>query len=467
MKRRGIRATIRTYGVLLQGYTQIEDWASHPAQLKNVDSIWDQLLQFTKASGEEEELNTIPFNSLIKIYGRAEEYQKMYDVYHTLDKKGRLAPDIYTFTILLNAIANRTKLGLKGEPQEFLPLVRETWSTIDDDESANDPTAVAYRNASDARLIWRDLLRTCGAPDSYAIRAMLVLLAKGRPNDQNLALDICYEFLGLAPPGERAKRTSIPIHKQTLNLILSICNNSDRFHHTLDYVRQLISDSKRMESLTTEHMNLALKARAALVSSDHHRDHALKALETLKWMLRMSVIPRSDVDEGGLGPQIRPSCETYDLVALTCFYAKDWSTLSQTFEILFGFKVQEAANMASSSFIRLRSELSGSFVACLLHTAVESEYRHGNTLAVLSVMRRLQTPLSQLLSHPSSKGRQKSETGLHAARLASAISAAAPFIKELAATKGLDPKGDHLFWINKALEYERSELRSLGRVRPS
>lgn len=216
MKRRGIRPHIRTFGALLQGYTQIEEWSRHTVQLKNVHSIWDQLSGFAKNAEENEEVNLIPFNLLIKIYGKAGEYQKMYDVYNFLGEEGPLAPDIYTFTILLNAIAYRTKLDLEGMPETI------------------DSTAVAHRNAADARLIWRDLLRTCGTPDLPAIRAVLIPLAKGRSGDQALALDICQEFLGLGSPDRKTeRRPPIPIDQKTHRLISSLCNGSDLLRQAL------------------------------------------------------------------------------------------------------------------------------------------------------------------------------------------------------------------------------------------
>ncbi|GJJ15628.1 hypothetical protein Clacol_009906 [Clathrus columnatus] len=456
MKRRGVRPSIRTFGVLLQGYNQIEDWRNHSVQLKNVHSICDQLLRFVKEEGQDEEVNIIPFNSLIKIYGKTGQYQKMYDIYNELDKKGPLAPDIYTFTILLNAIANRKKLD--PEPYGYFEDTSiasfDQWSDAsenpqkDETTNPNDPTAVAYKNASDARLIWKELLEVCRTPDSYAIRAIIVILAKGRPSDQNLALNICREFLGLAPPGEKAKESLIPIHAQVLNVLLSMCNNSCRHRHTLQYVEQLLGP-RRVEVLATEHMNLALEARAVLASTEHTR--ASEALETLKWMIRMAVIPRSRVSEGGLGPQIKPSGDTYDLVALTCFYAKDWSSLLETFAIMIGCKIENFSNHSSISSIHPHSEPSGSFIACMLRTVLECGNR-SDALAVIDVMQYFRMRLIQLFSL-SNLTEKSPKDYIQANRLVGAIAATVPLIKGYAVQSRPELEASCSFWINQASKY--------------
>lgn len=328
MKRRGIKPTSRTFSTLLKGYAQIEDWEKYPLQLGNVCNIYTQVMQYhatvDETGGPREELSNIPYNLLINIFGKAQSFQRMFDVFNAMPAKGPLAPDMRTFTFLITAIGKRQISAISKTPTEG------------EEEETPLPTAneLAYKNASDARLIWRQLLRVSPNPDSHAIRAIFKPLSRGRPSDQNFAFDIAHEYLGLSRPGEQSVTAKLQLHPQTLESLLIVSNIAKRYRYTLNYIQQVI-DSGCHSLLTRRHMDYALQAHAALACMDP--GEAGQALETLQWMLRMQALPQAPGLDGGVGPQIRPATTTYDTVALACWNGGDWSSACHTFELMTGY----------------------------------------------------------------------------------------------------------------------------------
>ncbi|KAF8579153.1 hypothetical protein K439DRAFT_416932 [Ramaria rubella] len=381
MKRRGILPSWRTYGTLLKGYSQIDDWEKHPVQLDNVCSLYDQLKQYhTEHSSE---YSNIPYNLLIEIFGKAQRFQRMYDVFNDMSSPEKPSPDIHTFTVLLIAIANRKLSSLVPTPPQDGLI-----DTLEDDEPAP-PTLneLAHKNASDAKLIWRQLLRVCGEPDSHAIRAVLKPLARGRPSDQNFALDIVHEYLGLSRPGEQALPAKLELHPHTLESLLHACNYSRRYRFTLHYVQQVI-DSGRALVLAREHMDLALEAHAALAPVDSGESD--QALEMLQWMLRMHALPPAPELQGGIGPQIKPTASSYDLVALACWYSGDWRNICRTFDLMTGYasdqfrgEIQEAPKPQHLRGHILRP--SSGFMSSFIRTAAKT-YSLDNVRLTLNIL---------------------------------------------------------------------------------
>ncbi|KAF8530233.1 hypothetical protein BU17DRAFT_36176, partial [Hysterangium stoloniferum] len=367
MKRRGNRPTLRTYGTLFKGYTQIDNWDGFSLQLDNVSSLYDQLMRHTENIKESreptEDLSNIPFNLLIEIFGKAQDFQRMYDVFNAMESKGPLAPDLFTFTALINAIGGRTLIRLSKTNDE----IEDARPVVADHKASPSPTELAYKNAADAKLIWKQLIRTCGAPDAHALRAVFVPLSRGRPSDQNFILDIAQEYLGLSRPGERSLPSKMPLHPQTLNILLSTCNRASRYRFTIHYIEQII-DTRRASMLATEHMDLVMAAHAALASSDSGESE--QALDMLEWMLRMSALPVAHIPESGLGPKIRPEQTTYDLVALACHYGGDWKSICRTFELMTGRSQEEFRTLGPDRLPEdSRMKPSGSFMACFIRTA--------------------------------------------------------------------------------------------------
>lgn len=317
---------MRTFSTLLKGYARIDEWEKFHLQLNNVWSVYEQLQKY-----DGPDLSNIPYNLLIVIFGKAQRFQRMFDVFNSMPSKGPLAPDIQTFSVLITAIGNRQLSAFSNTP-------------TDDEDGQAAPhapltaTELAYKNASDAKLIWRQLLRVCQTPDSHAIRAIFKPLSRGRPSDQKFALDIAHEYLGLSQPGEQSIPAKLSLHEQTLEAVLVTSNLARRYRSTLHYVQQVI-DSDQFTLLTRKHMYYAIHAHAALASLDPAE--AGQALETLQWMLRMQALPPIPGPDGGIGSQIRPTSSTYDVVALACWNGGDWPSACRAFELMTGFPVDQ------------------------------------------------------------------------------------------------------------------------------
>ncbi|KIJ51171.1 hypothetical protein M422DRAFT_203188, partial [Sphaerobolus stellatus SS14] len=407
MKRRGIKPTSRTFGTLLKGYTQIEDWSPYTTQLENVCSLYDQVLRYhtsiKRDSQLRNDLSNIPYNLLIEIFGKAQDYRRMFDVSNSMDTTGPASPDIYTYTCLLNAIANRKTIQPSLESD---PLEEESGEVAV--VAPPSPIEVAYKNADEAKIIWHQLLRICGSPDLHAIRAAILPLSRGRPSDQQLALDIVHEYLGLSRPGEKAIPSKLPLHAHVLSIILSICNRTSRYRYTIHYVEQVM-DSDRRKTLAREHMELVLEAHAGLAALDP--GEAEQAVETLQWMLRESALPQGRFEESGLGPQIKPTSSTFDLVALACFYGGDWKSMCRTFELMTGLESDNfrgELKRPRPDFQGQRMIPSGSFMACFLRLAAKSK-DVDNIKQALNVFKFYDSTLGDLLDSRVDQDKMKTE----------------------------------------------------------
>ena len=98
------------------------------------------------------------------------EYNVMFDVLNALDEEGPFSPTEFIYTRFFNAITYRPQL------------------------TPGDKEKVAYRNASDAKLVWKDLTkRAVKDPKLMSnrnIQYFLKAVMEGRPVDQ------LYEALG-------------------------------------------------------------------------------------------------------------------------------------------------------------------------------------------------------------------------------------------------------------------------------
>lgn len=447
MKRRGIKPTSRTYSTLLKGYSEIEDWSNLHLQMQNVYSIYDQVqAYFENLKGRRdqaaEELNNIPYNLLIEIFGKAQEYRRMFDVYNSMDTKGPLAPNIITFTTLLNAISRRRTLKLS--PQ---------------DDSAEDgsPLEVAYKNAADARVIWQQVLKLPDGPDSQCIRSVLVPLSNGRPTDQNLALDIVHEYLGFSRPGEARAPQKVKLHPQILALAMSIANKTAQYRATIYYLEQIL-DSKHRKVLAREHMELVIESHAALASSDS--GEAGQALEILEWMLRESALPQSHAEESGLGNQVKPALRTFDLVALACFYGGDWKSICRTFELFSGQEVDSfRGDVRGKPRLVVRDTQawpSGRFMACFLRTASKTGDLENIRLA-LNVYQFYELVLASILDPDKYSGDSLEDVSAqrrrtHAESLANGFISVIPHALE--SEKDKASKSRWSAWLEKAKKFK-------------
>jgi hypothetical protein len=314
MKRRGFRPTTRTFQTLFKGLSRIQNWATHSKQLIKVYSLYGDFQKhienLKRHEPDSDELSTRPLQSYIKILSDAGEYQKIFDVYFTLGQSGPLAPDQYFFTAMLQALAER--------PQ-------------------SSRSEVGTQTASDAKLVWRDMLKASQRPpgfplDSHVIGMAIKALSRGRSTDQDFALEIVRNYIGLAEPGETAKPALVPLATHTLDSALSLCNIMQKYTLCIHFAQQIMY-SPNVSILDRHHMEHVLRAYGSLASHNSSVE-SRQALQTLRWMLKEEL-------SGRIGPQIRPAANTYNLVLMVCCRSSDWPSATKTFELMTGYHTRD------------------------------------------------------------------------------------------------------------------------------
>ncbi|KDQ64497.1 hypothetical protein JAAARDRAFT_118172 [Jaapia argillacea MUCL 33604] len=358
MKRRGLKPTTRTYQTLFSGLSRIEHWPTHTKQLSNAHSLYSYYQAHVQAIKESDpyspDLNVLPVASYLRLLGDAEEYQKMFDVYFAMDQDGPLAPNHIVYTAMLNALSWRRT----GQTAEGM--------------------SIQAQNASDAKLLWRRMLKASekkdgGFPiDSFVVAPMLRILARGRPTDQTLAFEIIRDFLGLSKPGETPLPPRFPLSPQTLEPVLELCNNQQKHRLCLHFAQQVIDrplKNGEESIIDRSHMEQVLKAYAAL-SVMGATTESTEAYETLEWMLKQEVLGRN-------GPKIRPTASTYNLVLMACWPGGDWTHARKVFELMTGYRMHDFSDGADrSKEIKVDGRSKGRIIipdaetmSCLVRTA--------------------------------------------------------------------------------------------------
>ncbi|THH02432.1 hypothetical protein EW026_g427 [Hermanssonia centrifuga] len=317
MKRRGLKPNLRTFVTILTGYSRIDDWDTHTKQLANVHTLFDNYKQFVEAVREQDsrspDISRVPYILYIKILGDATLYQKMFDVFYAMDQEGPLSPDHFIYATLLHAIADRRVLS----------------------EGSQEPVSV--QNASDAKLVWKQMVKASeklGFPiDAYALTGVLKALSGGRPTDQLLAFDIVRDYVGLSKPGETALPTKVPLNDFILQVVLGLCIVTRKYRLCMHYFQQVIDRPTKPGQeriITWRHMEQVLRAYVAIAALGSMGE-ANQALETLEWMLR------EEIKDPNSGYKIRPRLETYGLVLSACWRGADWVSATRTFELMTGY----------------------------------------------------------------------------------------------------------------------------------
>ncbi|KAF9513260.1 hypothetical protein BS47DRAFT_1362592 [Hydnum rufescens UP504] len=346
MKRRGFKANIRTYFTLLSGWAKAEHREITPRQLERAKTVFGEYIDYMAAVKAKDpaspELGNKPVNEYLSILNRARLYQTMFDVFYGMEKSGPLAPDQFTFTVMINAIGSRKALHAGGEtPPE------------------GGESDVHAQNASDVRFLWKQLVKAsqrCGFPiDSHVITGTIFALAKGTSIDRTLAISIIHDYLGLSQPGESTINATVPLSKQLLTSILTLCNSTQQPRLTLHYA-QRIMDSPQREVLQRTHLNEVLRAYSFLSTPDNPTE-AAKLWKRLEWMVRQEVM------EGSSRAVLRPDLESYNLALLACWRSAAWSTACRVFEMMSGYsmldfeKPARKAGTRSASTSRSRSRI--------------------------------------------------------------------------------------------------------------
>ena len=331
MKRRGFSPNVSTLVTMLKGLSQISDWSNHPKQLANAHALYRYYLDYTQSIKHHDpdsvaQLSVAPFVIYISILGAAGDTQKMFDVYFAMDQDGPLAPDRFVFTAMLRAIAN------SQEPADVIS-VRDTV-------------------ASDAKHVWLQIEKTMRRrpdfqPDSHLIAAALHALTRGRPADQNLALDIIAHHIGLTRPGHPDPFKLSPyLNFWTLEAALQVCLATQKFRLCVHFMHLIMDNldfnQPSVRSLVARsHIHMLLRAHAslALLASPYESSQAIDALE---WCLKKDAM--YDI------PDLRPDQRTYHLVLKTCLRTGDWEGAVKSFQLMTGIQIHFNASEGKASF---------------------------------------------------------------------------------------------------------------------
>lgn len=334
MKRRGLSPTTRTYQTMFSGLSRLEHWPTHTVQLTNAHQLYDYFTKHLQAvkyhTPDSEELTVSPLAMYIKILGDAGDFQRIFDVYYAMDPEGPLAPDVTIFTAMFQVLAVRRY--------------------ADGDEGA----VFHNQSSSTAKLLWMQMLKASKKPpgftiDSHLISVALRALARGRSSDQEFALDIVRDYLGLVQPGETSvdfTNANLTVH--TLAATLEVCNEMKKPRHCIYYLQQVMhprySSPKairlRSQIIDHKHMEQGLRAYVTLAQAGVP-GQAAQALETLQWMLR------SEITQGNAN--LRPEPKAFNYVLAACRFSGDWANATKTFELMTGYKAGDFVDVEEGS----------------------------------------------------------------------------------------------------------------------
>ncbi|KAF9247042.1 hypothetical protein BU15DRAFT_57966 [Melanogaster broomeanus] len=319
MKRRGFSPENTTFATMFKGLSQISNWSNFPKQLAHAHALYEYYLKHIESVKFHEpdnvqELSPIPLSQYISILGSAGELQKIFDVYFAMDQEGPGAPNRFVFTAMLRAIANhQERLG---------------------DMSIRDNAA------SDAKLVWLQIEKTMQKQPDFELDSRLLTtsiraLSRGRPNDQNLALDIVGEHLGLTRPGDPGpSRLSKHLSSWSLDVALQACMAMQKYRLCVHFMRQVMDkiDYKKDNThsiVEMMHIHKLIRAHAALAMLASPNESS-EAIEVLEWCLKNHAIYHI--------PQLRPDTLAYHLVLSTCHRNSDWEGALKTFQLMTGIR---------------------------------------------------------------------------------------------------------------------------------
>ena len=356
MKRRGIRPNFRTYNVLLSGLSRIENWEKHSVQFKSAQALWQGFLRriehVKKIDPGHVEIRSNPAGFYISILAANKEYNAMFDVLNDLDEEGPFSPTEFVYTRIFQGILHRTQLA------------------------PGDTENVAYRNASDAKLVWKSLAkRVVKNPELVSgpvIMYLIKALARGRQADRLYGFDVIHDYLGLSKPGEEAPPRQVEITPITLDGVLLLCIITQKYRLCIHYVQQIIDDAIAKDEIPVldhGHMDKVLRSYAAMTIAGSVGESD-RAVETIEWMHQYHA----------LGWDVKPRPSTYGWGLMSCWRGGDWANATRIMELMTGCHAEDFADGSkSSSSLRLDYRTQGRTVvpdardmSCLLRAALAS-----------------------------------------------------------------------------------------------
>ncbi|KAG9104274.1 hypothetical protein FRC06_004024 [Ceratobasidium sp. 370] len=251
MKKRAIHPTIATFHIFLTAYARAAPEMLTPLQLERAEKFYNDWTH-SISSGKNKETKGAPrahpAAAYIDVLANAGAYQKIWDVFYELESDGPLAPNEHVFTSMLIALTKRAG-GADVDKQ-----------------------SARTRNAEDAKLVWRYVLRAAERQpfpiDAHLVTAALRALRHGGESEHGLAFSIIGEYLGLQSPGASAplepSRPKVEPNTHVLDAALAVCYSAERPDLAKHYINTLIHSKSppRANAVTTSAMDHLIRSVA-------------------------------------------------------------------------------------------------------------------------------------------------------------------------------------------------------------
>lgn len=356
MKKRGFAPNTRTYTVFLSGLSRIKGWEEYSVQFKNAQALWAGFLQhiehLKRINPQDVGIEPSPAAFYLMILAANNRYDAIFDVLADLDKEGPFSPTEFVYSKLFQVIAYRPQL----DPE--------------------DKEKVEYRNASDAKLLWKDLAKRAEKnPNLVSDRTVLYLLKalmKGKPADQLYAFEIVRTYYGLSKPGEEAPQRRIELTPMALEAVLLLCLSTQKYRLCIHYVKQVIDEAiagDRKCVVDHGHMDRVLQSYAAMTITGSAGESD-RAVETIEWMHQYHA----------LGWNVEPMMSTYQWGLMACWRGGDWASAARIAELMTGCHAKDFVDGSPNlSSPRLDDRSQGRMItpdvralSCLLRAALGS-----------------------------------------------------------------------------------------------
>ncbi|TFY72987.1 hypothetical protein EVG20_g33 [Dentipellis fragilis] len=308
MKRRGFTPTLRTFATMLLGYSEITEWKDYSKQLQNVTTVYEQLKEHIKESGDALDVDAattlFPIAIYIEILGNAGSQEKAFDVFHDLPQHGRLAPDAKIYSSIITAIS-------KGQDQPGSDVVAQ----------------MTY--------IWRRFARAKTTQPNFALetRAVesLVNVLSQDPSQKILLLDVLHECLGLSRPGEAPSEAEMPVNHHLLTAVFKAAQSFGDPSICEEYLQQCLRDPYKREHLRYWHIASVLQSLEKKADKGSQVE-SKKALAILK-------------EAAELGPkQFIPTRAMWNLALVVCWKCRDWTSAAEVSQVMSKSKVSPIAS---------------------------------------------------------------------------------------------------------------------------
>ncbi|EUC66459.1 PPR domain protein [Rhizoctonia solani AG-3 Rhs1AP] len=319
MKKRHIIPTGATYTTFMSAYAQAKPEILTSTQLERAQGLYKEWANLALSARTDNAIAAItsvhPAAAYISVLANAKLYQTIWDTFYDLNVDGPLAPNQFVFTSMFIAFAKRATIP--SDTTTFKDTTSGDAPSGETVEAAPSLSDIRVKNAQDARLLWRMVLRTLERRpfpvDSHLVVAALRALQHGELSELELALKIVDEYLGLRAPD--APVPSEPIKPLELNVrlldsALSVCNAAKRPDLTRHFLDILTTPGHPQRTIvSTGAMNLLIEAYASLGDSR-------QIIKTIDWMIREGALP------GGL--EVIPGNSSWCIALRACLVAQDW-----------------------------------------------------------------------------------------------------------------------------------------------